>query len=141
MTDEVQTSALKVTLKAGPGYEAPWITVQADDPRELAKYLDAITDVVAPAAVNASQGLQGVYNVAHGLGATVERTERQERTEYRDTTPRDTGGAPDAAPTCVHGPMIRRTSKPGDAKKWGAYFCPQPRTATDKCDPIWDPKK
>jgi hypothetical protein len=139
MTDEVQPAGrpLKVTLKAGPGYEAPWITVEADTPAQLASRLDALADAAAPAAVNASQALQAVYAAARGLDAKVTRTERQEEPRQEQA---QTGGAPDGAPTCVHGPMIRRTGTSGKGP-WGAYFCPQPKNATDKCEPIWDKKK
>ena len=38
---------------------------------------------------------------------------------------------------CKHGPRVLKTSKPGAAKKWTAYFCGGPMGATDKCDTVF----
>lgn len=134
MTDEVQTAAIKVTLKAGQGYDAPWITVQGDRPEEVAAKLDALGEATFQAAVNASTALQAIFAAGKGLGATATRAE-----SVREAP---AGGSGDTAttPVCVHGARVRRTSKPGARPAWGAWFCPQPQNATDKCDPIWDPK-
>lgn len=42
-----------------------------------------------------------------------------------------------ALKTCAHGVRERKsgTSKKGT---WVGYFCPQPKGAQDKCDPIWE---
>lgn len=39
--------------------------------------------------------------------------------------------------TCKHGPRVLKTSKPGAAKPWTAYFCGGPLGATDKCDTVF----
>lgn len=40
------------------------------------------------------------------------------------------------APTCDHGHRVWRESKPGAAKVWAGYFCPQ-REKADQCQPHW----
>lgn len=40
------------------------------------------------------------------------------------------------APTCDHGARVFRTSKPGAAKQWQAWFCPQPKGAV-QCSAVW----
>ena len=40
------------------------------------------------------------------------------------------------APKCDHGHRIWRESKPGAAKVWAGYFCPQ-REKADQCQPHW----
>ena len=41
------------------------------------------------------------------------------------------------APSCKHGPMTLRHSKPGAARKWSAYMCPTPKGTPDQCEPQW----
>jgi hypothetical protein len=40
------------------------------------------------------------------------------------------------APKCDHGHRIWRESKPGAAKVWGGYFCPE-REKNSQCQPFW----
>lgn len=64
MTDE---KPIKATLKAGAGYDAPWLTVDMPDPSTGANMLTAIresallTELVATAEV-----LKGLNKAAHG---------------------------------------------------------------------------
>jgi hypothetical protein len=40
------------------------------------------------------------------------------------------------APQCEHGHRVWRESKPGAAKVWGGYFCPE-REKNNQCQPFW----
>ena len=61
MTD---TSPIKATLKADGGYDAPWITVDATDPSDLAMKLKGLAEAGAfQALADASATLKAVYNV------------------------------------------------------------------------------
>lgn len=40
------------------------------------------------------------------------------------------------APTCHHGPMKLRQSKPGAARPWSAWMCDTPQGTPDQCSPI-----
>lgn len=57
--------------------------------------------------------------------------------------PAQTAPAPQAAApaagnghVCLHGARIFKSGN-GAKGPWGAYFCPQPQNATDKCEPEW----
>jgi hypothetical protein len=39
-------------------------------------------------------------------------------------------------PQCEHGHRVWRESKPGAAKVWGGYFCPE-REKNNQCQPFW----
>ena len=41
------------------------------------------------------------------------------------------------APPCAHGTRTFVQAAPGSGKTWKAWMCPQPKGATDKCDPQW----
>lgn len=56
---------LKATLKAGTGYDAPWITVDGADPGDLAYKLNGLAEAGAlEAVVNAANLLKGINNAA-----------------------------------------------------------------------------
>ena len=55
--------ALSVTLKAGTGYDAPWIVVYGDSPDEVTAKLNSTGDLIA-AAVEASNLLRGAFAAA-----------------------------------------------------------------------------
>lgn len=42
-----------------------------------------------------------------------------------------------ALKTCAHGVRERKSGKSSKGT-WVGYFCPQPKGASDKCDPIWE---
>ncbi len=58
MTEE--NAALCATIKAGAGYDAPWIVVRANNPDELAQRLNAVANLTGP-LVAAAQVLQGEW--------------------------------------------------------------------------------
>lgn len=63
---------IKLTMKSGSGYDAPWITVDAADPSDLEFKLDALLDNEGAAfakAVQAATLLAGAWTVASGTAA------------------------------------------------------------------------
>lgn len=40
------------------------------------------------------------------------------------------------APSCIHGPMKQKFSKPGAARQWSAWFCDTPQGTPNQCKPI-----
>jgi hypothetical protein len=74
VTDE--NAALTATLKAGGGYDAPWLVVRADTPEQLTTRLDALGQAAILAKVaEVAVELHGVYNAASGLGAQAVQVE------------------------------------------------------------------
>lgn len=152
---------LNATLKAGAAYDAPWLTIGSDDPGELHSLLtrfagvDASVDTAA-AVVAAATKLQNFWTAKDTLGGQVVTPQPQQPAPQGPATNFISGNvlsgqqaAPQQpvqqqqtapAPSCIHGPMTRRTSKPGADKAWAGYFCPQPKGAPDQCKPIWDSK-
>lgn len=57
------THKLSATLKAGPGYEAPWIVLYAETAAEMVEQIKAVTDVGLDIAVRvAAQRFQAVVS-------------------------------------------------------------------------------
>lgn len=129
---------VSVTLKAGSGYEAPWIVVRGKTPTDVLGQLadpnfEQLVQTIVPSyakdlltawqqvrqGVAAGQSQQGqsqaVQNVANATGGTV----------IGETQ------------TCVHGERVRRTgSKNG--KTWVGWFCPTPKDTPGQCKPKFE---
>lgn len=140
MSDEL-THALKATLKAGPGYEAPWITVEADNPTELAAKLDSLADAAAPSLVNASNALQAVYQAARALKAevtSVEKTDEAPIMREEDVRPRPerTQANAPGGKFCQHGAMVNRNGTT-NGRGWSGWFCPLPKGDPNQCKPVF----
>jgi len=131
-------SAVTVTLKAGAGYDAPWVVVRADTPAEATQYLTALGNqgVFAVAAEVAAE-FAGVFTTSKGLGAAPVAVEPAPagwgnaapaaQATYRQASAPQ-GFAPSApaqagAPLDQFGkPMKYVESKPGAAKQWKAWM-------------------
>lgn len=60
-----KTQALRATIKAGAGYEVPWLTVDADNPAELEQRVRAVIDSrVLETVAEAASLFQATQNAA-----------------------------------------------------------------------------
>ena len=65
MSDRDRDVALRATLKAGAGYDAPWLSVDATDPDDLTNKLNSIANGGAPQAlIEAANALKAANNAA-----------------------------------------------------------------------------
>lgn len=79
MTDESPwgDGSITITLKAGKGFEVPWIVVKGPDADTVRKHLEEATGLsgegltLAQLTYNASYHFQSINTVAHGLDAIV----------------------------------------------------------------------
>lgn len=144
MSDE--NAAITATLKAGTGYDSPWLVVRADTPDQMVQLLDKVAESgVLAKLVNTSAELIALNNVNAGLGGKAVQVEAaagnvtQGPWTQQGTSPARPAPAPQAqaapGPSCQHGPMTFRQSKPGAAKVWKGYFCPTPQGTPDQCPP------
>jgi hypothetical protein len=127
----VSEAPFKATLKAGAGYEAPWITVDGDNAADLEAKLDGLTDSVLTKVAEVAELLRAAHTVVVGSGqpATTGQTQTQSATVTSN------GGS--GLKTCEHGVRVKRegTSSKG---KWTGYFCALPKGSAGACDPVWD---
>lgn len=121
----------KATLKAGGGYEAPWVTVDGDNAADLEAKLDSLTDSVLTKVAEVAELLRAAHTVV--AGATSSTTTGQAQTGSATVTP-SSGGS--GLKTCEHGVRTKRegTNSKG---KWTGYFCALPKGSSGACDPIW----
>lgn len=151
MSDD--NNGITVTLKAGTGFEAPWIVIHASDVRDAISQIDTGDfATLAERTVSAAEFFRGAHNVKKGLSAQpAETSNRQDGPSWSQ---QGSGGpaatsqgyapaqqqqqapaAPTDAKSCVHGPMVYREAKPGSGKSWRAYFCPTPQGTPNQCKP------
>lgn len=149
MTEE--TAAYTVTLKSGPGYEAPWLVVRGDTAEQVKDLLKGVWEANLGGAVIATasalhseyqtekQGGNAVPAVVAATGGTVVA----ETPTYSAPTPTPApsappvqAAAPDAAPTCQHGAMsFKSGTSAKTGRAWQAWFCPTPKGTPGQCDP------
>ena len=90
---------------------------------------------------DASEFLQKAADVATHLRAVAAVSDGLSPTAAPAAAGENTGGGGGGSVAelrvCSHG---KRTHRTGTSAKgaWSGWFCPQPKNATDKCDPIWE---
>lgn len=120
---------ITVTLKAGPGYEAPWIVIHAADAASaLRQVKDAVMSELAQATVTMAQWFS---TKASGAKPVNSGTPTQ-RSEPAGKPP--SMGGPDGSKSCRHGEMTwaDRVAKSGanSGRRYQAYMC----SSTDRSD-------
>lgn len=72
------SAPLRATLKAGTGYEVPWVTVEADNPNDLEQKLRGIIDSKVLETVSEAASLfQATQNVVAGTQAPAQQAYAQ----------------------------------------------------------------
>jgi len=157
MSDD--TAALTVTMKAGTGYDAPWVVVRADNANQLHERLDAVRPGF-PVISEVATELAAIFATAKGLGATEIPTDTPPPNIIPVATPQQAWAAtppaqaqqswvapPQAAApaaqapvqggkTCIHGAMSFKSGTK-NGKPWSGFFCPTPKGTQGQCDPVW----
>lgn len=127
--EESEGTPFKVTLKAGGGHEAPWLTVDGETTEDLGEKLEALTEELLQQVTDVAALFRAAHNVSLGAlageppaanGATV--------------TQLPTGAGSDLK-TCAHGVReYREGTKNG--KSWAGWFCPS-QNKSQQCKPEW----
>lgn len=155
MTED--NAALTATIKAGAGYDAPWIVIRANTPDELAQRLNAVTNgLVSGPLVAAAQVLQGEWGGQQGGGQTNPGSQNfggqnqgssngfagQGNGGYNGNPGANQGGGAPGGQTrnCAHGQMQWKagTSK-ASGKDYAGWFCTS-RDRNNQCPPVWPDK-
>ncbi|MEU7104257.1 hypothetical protein ABZ951_04250 [Streptomyces sp. NPDC046215] len=119
---------VRVTLKGGAGFDAPWITIDAPSVADAVAQLSRKDEVKALADAAAKAG---AYFAATGKAATSGAAPK--RFENGKVTPAPNPAADTGAYTCNHG---QRNFKDGGA--WAAYFCGgRGLDKSEQCPPLW----
>jgi hypothetical protein len=156
-------AALTATIKAGAGYDAPWIVVRADNPQQLAERLNAVANLTGP-LVAAAQVLQGEWSGQQGGGQANPGNQGfggnqgggnggfsgQGNGGYNGNQNQGGGGGqqgggggtpePPGRPNCAHGEMLWKTGKRKlDSKAYAMWTC-QSRDRNNQCKPEFPPR-
>lgn len=122
---------VRVTLKAGPGYEAPWITVDGTDVADAADQLSdgSAVDKLVKVTVNAAKHFHGTYGTGRPASSGGGQARQAGKPEAADQ-------APDGEERyCKHG---RRKYMSGISKTSGkaykGFFCNE-TDRSEQCKP------
>jgi hypothetical protein len=122
LTDD--NAPLTATLKAGAGFDAPWLVVRANNPAELAQRLNAVIDgTVTGPLVAAAQVLASEYS-----GAAPTPAQQPQQT-FQQPPAQNQGfqqqQAPQAAPAAPQGGGQVETDRWGGTYEHGRADAPQ----------------
>lgn len=134
-----------VTIKAGTGFDAPWVVFHAANNAEAADLLGAAqaTGLFALVA-EASKSLQGQFNVGQILGgrpvqapAAAEQgwnAGPPQQAPVQQQQPQAQNGPPPGhnPPSCPHG-VKQYITKVGAKGPWHAWGCPAPKNDPSQC--------
>jgi hypothetical protein len=139
------SEAVTVTLKAGTGFDAPWIVVRGSSAEDVKSKLDSVGQTELMNAV-ATAGRNFVQvNGGKAASAPAQSAPAAAKVDPWNAGPPAAAAAPAAAPTgfpvktCQHGNRVRRTGENARGT-WVAHFCPTPKGAPDQCPAIWGDK-
>jgi hypothetical protein len=118
LTDD--NAPLTATLKAGAGFDAPWLVVRANNPAELAQRLNAVIDgTVTGPLVAAAQVLASEYS-----GAAPTPAQQPQQT-FQQPPAQNQGFGQQQAPAAPQGGGQVETNKWGAQYEWNAPGAPQ----------------
>lgn len=123
------------------------VNVRSDNPADLgnaAKLLDwTALEQAAPEnqqrTITAEQAVANVQNAFPGsqeVAPNFATFAGQVTQHVNNGAPLPQAPAAPPAPTCMHGPRVHRSGNK-NGKAWSAWFCPQPKGASDQCGPEW----
>lgn len=133
-TEDPNRDFLTVTLKAGTGYDAPWLVFHANSVDEALESLqhdklDELMDLTARKGkelAKAFGGSQGFSKPAASSGGGWKKPAVKQAVSEPD----------EEGPECDHG--VRNWVTGRSAKgPWQAWMCPAEKNDRTKCDPIW----
>jgi hypothetical protein len=150
LTDIQYSSGVTVTIKAGPGYDAPWIVFHGTDPEHAFALLDEAQqhDLYAKVsdAHNAFVGVElisrelGGRPVPQGAQGAPQRPQGQQGGYGRQGAPQGGQQGPSGPPAqhdlathCRHGEKIYQSGiSQKTGKNWFGFDCPQ-NYKTNEC--------
>lgn len=135
-------TGVTVTLKAGPGFESPWIVIHAESVADAkAQINQGEFAELAERTVAAAEFFRAAHNVKSGLAANEPPQQAAPPVQQQQSWSQQGSGQTQApaqsseGKRCAHGEMTYREGVgKGSGKPYKAYFCPAPR-GTNQCAP------
>ena len=122
------TDTYTVSFKSDEGYGAALLVVRGDNVAELEENLEATKESLLETIVE----VKGLFHTASGVATPAPAQPAQQQQAAAPAEAQVVG----QDRFCNHG---KRTYRSGtNARgKWEGWMCPQPKNATDKCEPGW----
>lgn len=125
------TDTYTVSFKSDEGYGAALLVVRGDSPEELEANLEGVKESVLESIIE----VKGLFHAAAGVAtpAPAPAPAPVQQSTQQQAAPDNVVGQDKF---CNHG---KRQYKSGTNSrgKWEGWMCPQPKNASDKCEPVW----
>lgn len=129
MSDETTVDTYTVSFKSDEGYGAALLVVRGDNVAELEENVKAVQESLLETIVET----KGLFHAAAGMAtpAPAAAPPKPDGSDGAQVVGQDR--------FCNHG---KRTYRSGTNARgaWEGWFCPQPKNASDKCEPVWGDK-
>lgn len=131
---------INVTLKAGPDYGEPWVTVSGESVEEVQATLGALASLnVYNDVISAAEFLKAArtVTVTGPVQATAAPTQVAPGVQQAQAPPAQANAPAANALFCPHGQRTKRSGN-GANGRWTAHFCALAKGHPDACKPIWE---
>lgn len=142
-TGKPERDGAVVTVKAGAGYDAPWIVLHATSMADATEQLNSdefteLMDLTARKGKEFAKAFGGSQSFSKPSGGGGWGN----KTSAASSSPAGAveWDAEAEEYTCVHGGAVQRKGE-SDKGPWTGYFCPQPKGSGDNCSPKFLNKK
>jgi len=122
------TDTYTVSFKSDEGYGAALLVVRGDNVAELEENLQAVQESLLETIVET----KGLFHAASGVAPAAAPAQQTQQA----SAPAETAQVVGQDRFCNHGKRIYKSGKSAKGE-WEGWMCPQPRNASDKCEPVW----
>lgn len=123
------TDTYTVSFKSDEGYGAALLVVRGDNVAELEENLQAVHESLLETIVET----KGLFHAAAGVATPAPAAAPvQQAAPAQQETAQVVG----QDRFCNHGKRVYKTGT-NSRGKWEGWMCPQPKNASDKCEPVW----
>lgn len=124
------TDTYTVSFKSDEGYGAALLVVRGDSPEELEANLEGVKESVLESIIE----VKGLFHAAAGVATPAPAPAPAPAQQAAPAQQPAPSGGEDKF--CNHG---KRVYKSGTNSRgaWQGWMCPQPKNASDKCEPVW----
>lgn len=134
MSEESTVDTYTVSFKSGQGYDASLLVVRGDNVAELDENIVAVQEEL----LNRIVETEDLFHAVKNASVLTQPQQVQQPAQVATVTqfPQQPQAPVQQVKTCNHGVRVYKSGK-NTRGEWEAWYCPQPRNAPDRCEPVY----